>query len=144
MPFETSASSVAFGAQLYSDELLRSAKSIKTFTESTEDTEYEITAIRECVAKAKALVYLGFAFHPLNMKLLYGTAHPPEKGRSCDVFATAYGISDSNAYQIAHDLTVMGGYQSQQVRLHQNLKANSLVSEYSRLLAAILRGTDNL
>lgn len=140
MPFETSASSVHFGAKLYSDELLCSAKSIKTFTESTEDTEHEITAIRECVAKAKALVYLGFAFHPLNMKLLYGTTYPPQGSRACDVFATAHGISDSNASQIAHDLTVMGGYRSQQVRLRQNLKANGLVSEYYRLLAAILRG----
>lgn len=139
MPFRAGAPTVDFGAELDSDSLLRSAKSIKTFTESTEDAEQEIAEIRECVAKAQALVYLGFAFHPQNMGLLYGTTRPPERSRTCNVFATAYGISDSNASQIANNLTGMGGYKAKQVNLRQDLQASALLSEYSLRLAAIVR-----
>lgn len=134
--FDSGGQGIEYGGQPASHELLRSADTIRTFTESTDDDE--TTAVRECIANAKTLVYLGFAFHPLNIKLLYGPASPPANSRDCDVFATAMGISDSNRSLIAHDLVRMGGYPNPRVHLHHHLTAGGLIAEYSRHLARSL------
>lgn len=140
MRFDTGLQGIEYGQQPASDDLLRSAESIRTFTESTDEDSNETGTVRERIANAKTLVYLGFAFHPLNMRLLYGSALPSKNGRDCDVFATAMGISESNRSLIADDLARMGGYANTRVHLRQSLTAGGLISEYSRHLARNLHG----
>ena len=140
MRFETGGPGTDFGEQPMPEDLLRSATAIKTFTESTDDGAAEITAIRESVENTKTLVFLGFAFHPMNLELLFGRSRPPENDRDCEVIGTAMGISDSNRLLIAEDLAQMGGYARTRIRLHQALTAAGLVSEYSRLLARSVQG----
>ena len=138
--FETGGPGADFGEQPMSDDLLRSASAIKTFTESTDDGAAETTAIRTSIANAKTLIFLGFAFHPMNLELLYGRDRPQENSQDCDVMGTAMGISDSNRALITDDLGLMGGYAKSRVRLHQGLAAGGLISEYSRHLARSVRG----
>ncbi|WP_293008144.1 hypothetical protein [Nitrosomonas sp.] len=135
MFFEKGGMGPKFGELIDSDELLRSADEIRTFTESVEGESDETNAIRESLASTKTLVYLGFAFHPLNLEVLYGKALLPKLNNECEVFATAHGISDSNCSMIAHQLKLKGGYYENRIKLHQNLKAGSLISEYSLRLA---------
>lgn len=96
--------SVAFGAEIESWELLNSACKIKTFTEGTDPSSSDIIDINDNVNTADNVVFLGFAYHELNMKLLMpdSSTHDSSKLRSC--FGTAKGISDHNCDMIKNQL----------------------------------------
>ncbi len=136
--FETGGLGVDYGEQISSDDLLGSAASLKTFTESADSDSDDIKAIRSSVAGAKLLVFLGFAFHPLNLELLYSGQEAPASGRDCDVYCTAIGVSNNNCESIRGDLTTIAGYARDRTRLHQDLTARGLMSEYSRRLARLM------
>jgi len=132
---EGSGVGVDFGERPISADLLKASDAIRTFTESTVGPAEEAQAVRDAIAAAGTIVFLGFAFHPLNLELLYGTTPPTSGSRDCDVYATAMGISESNRSMISSDLTRMGGYSKRRVKLHHSLSAAGLISEYSRRLA---------
>lgn len=62
------------------------AQGIKTYSEEVSDRE-TIDAVRACLESAYRVVFLGFAFHSQNMKLLRPTAFNPS-----EVFATCYKV----------------------------------------------------
>lgn len=135
MRFQTGGSGVDFGEEPMSDDLTKHALQLKTFTEGTDESSSEIVSIRATVRSARALVFLGFAFHPLNMKLLYGEERLAPGNDAADVFATALGISESDASVISSELRLFGGYSENRVRLRRDLTASNLVNEYSRHLS---------
>ena len=73
-PFSLSSypAGTAFGADPEAQRLVHVAEGIKTFTEGTDDENSDIIAIRRHIVEASRLVFLGFAFHPINMELLTG------------------------------------------------------------------------
>lgn len=79
---------IEFGSSLKLKKLLELAQEIKTFTEGTDPKSSEIDEIKLYMAEAQKLVFLGFAFHKLNMQLI-----KPEIGRLTNCFATTYGVS---------------------------------------------------
>lgn len=100
------------------DDYLRLSQSIKTYTEEIFDDQ-ERDRIRAEVAKAQCLVFLGFGFHPANMTLLRSGkpySHKP-------VFATAYGVSESNTDSISQVLLGM----IEQVRRGSQQKYGSII-----------------
>jgi hypothetical protein len=117
---------------------------IKTYTERVEEREI-LLGIREAVKKADTLVFLGFSYHPENMKLL----SPGEGCNTERVFGTAFGISDSNLEVIADQIRQMVGRKLSQttttafstkvwepIYVHNNLTCRGLLQEYSRSLFA--------
>jgi hypothetical protein len=72
------------------------AASIKTFTEGTNDSD--ILEIRRCVREAGRLVFLGYAYHPLNMSLLLEGHVLGSETRQ--IFGTAFGMSKSDSEQV--------------------------------------------
>jgi hypothetical protein len=91
LPWQDRNSNVSFGGVSRNVNLLNLASQIKTFTEQIEDSQ-ELWAIRSHVQHAGIIVYLGFAFHELNMKLLSSETASNVKR----VFGTAVGISDAD------------------------------------------------
>jgi len=69
LPFQDQREGVPFGAEPASVKTLDIAGRIKTFTEQTNDAEAE-EAIRSLIRDADKIIFLGFAFHELNMSLL--------------------------------------------------------------------------
>jgi hypothetical protein len=124
-----------FGDRPTSDQLTQSAARLKTFTEGTDHGASQIDAIRNAIAGTKTLIFLGFAFHPLNLKLLYGQSPAGAVRRDCEVIATAMGISDSDKDEIVTELLVLAGYPKDDVHLHQGVTAAQLISMYGRRLA---------
>lgn len=59
-----------FGQDLTPDLLLKLVVGIKTFSEGTDPESSDILEIRKHMGKANVLVFLGFAFHKLNMELI--------------------------------------------------------------------------
>lgn len=86
----------AFGDEPRPKKLLELSQKIKTFTEGTDPGASEVLEIRQHMRMANRVVFLGFAFHKLNMLLIApeqvdGTSNP---GIKC--FATILGISNSD------------------------------------------------
>ncbi len=134
LPWQNSGTSVAFGGELGSSALSQVAETLRTFTEGTSETDSHIDQIREAVFEAETLVFLGFAFHELNLQLLFGTPKEAAVRHSKQAFGTAMGLSESNKKAIAAELEILGRFDSTQITLRRELSAAQLLPEYSRLL----------
>ena len=102
LPWE-SEGGIDFGADQKSDVLVPAAGNIKTFSESFDPGEEEGLAIKKAVSKTNRLVFLGFGFIPLNMRLLASDEHASQSTQK-QIFATAFGISKYDAQRISDEL----------------------------------------
>jgi hypothetical protein len=84
---------IHFGGDVHdpnNDNFVELAKRIRTYTEVKEDEAKGNIDI--ALQDSETWVFLGFAFHEQNLRLLMpGTGHSPKT-----IFATAYGMSDSD------------------------------------------------
>ena len=69
--------------------ILETAAGIRTFTEGVSDPD-TTAAITRALSEAHTLVFLGFSFHPLNMRLLEAPTNNLRR-----IFATTHGLSKS-------------------------------------------------
>lgn len=88
---------VQFG-QNSSQNIAQSIAQIHTFTEQIEDGE-ELDAIRESVKRADRIVFLGFAFHRQNVRLISATVQD-----HTEILATTLGISKSDQEIIEREI----------------------------------------
>lgn len=116
LPWQTSdnSNSIQYGATPEPDQLIVLSQQIKTFSEGTDDTSSQIKSIRSYVKSSKRLVFLGFAFHQLNMDLL--SPIPKDNGPSArdrkHIYATGFDISFNDRNDIGRDLKVRLGINS--------------------------------
>jgi len=127
--------SVLFGTQLNADRLLKVSKQIKTFTESIDKESSNILAMRSCVANADNIIFLGFAYHRLNMKLLMAGADDINQSKVYHCFGTAMGISDADCEGIRSELT--GFYKSSNLSIHNDLTCYQLFKEHWRSISLV-------
>ena len=126
--------SMQFGADPYPKQLLELANQIKTFTEGTDPKSSEILALRNNIAQTDRLVFLGFAFHRLNMNLMSPQGlTPSSEPAAC--FGTAYDISDSDCEIIKSELRVFSGAKIKNPLINNTLKCVGLFKEYWRSLS---------
>jgi hypothetical protein len=118
------------------------ASRIKTYTEQVEEGD-ELAAIRNEVKISDTLVFLGFSYHPQNMRLL----KPHTECSAPKVFGTAVGIAASDMEIILDQVREIIGRHLQESRhdgssttvwepiyIHNNLKCAALLEEHSRSL----------
>lgn len=107
LPWMDQTTGIEFGAEPSPLKLINLAAQLRTFTEGTDPNTSDIYAIRTSLASAARIAFLGFAFHRLNLELLFPKppASSPIIGRP--VFATAFGISKSDIESIKTDLSAM-------------------------------------
>lgn len=130
-----SGQSVAFGAESHPQQLLDLAGQIKTFTEGTDPNSSEILDIRKNVAEAGNIVFLGFAFHPLNMELIMPHSFVARPGKIPSCFGTAQGISDSDCKIIKTDLAHFYKIDMNNINIRNTLNCYHLFKEYWRSLS---------
>ena len=135
LPWSDASRGVEYGGEPSSQQLISLSSQIRTFTESTDPTASEIVNLRSTIRSAERVAFLGFAFHPLNLELLYGEKAKKSAASDASVYATAMGLSDSDARLIESDLASLGGYQEGNVNLHKALTAAALFREYTRSLS---------
>lgn len=133
----THGAAAPFGAESSAESLLLRAAGIKTFTEGTDPDSSEIRQIRELVSAAQRVVFLGFAFHPLNMDLL--CPRPAAPGalhkRTKDIYATAFRMSDSDTELVKGDLAYRLNADRDYVRIRSDRTCSELMRDYSRSLS---------
>ena len=127
--------SVKFGATPSPKELLEFASEIKTFTEGTDPDSSEILNIKKNVHNADNIVFLGFAFHKLNMELMSLNKPVGAKSGNTNYFGTAYGISNSNCEIIKSELTGTLHKYVPKVFINNKLNCANLFEEYWRHLS---------
>lgn len=91
----SSLATVGFGAKQYN--LRKVAEGIRTFSEGLRFDRHR-PEIQDAVAGADQIVFLGFAFHPLNMEIL-GVDQPSNISK---VFGTTLGLSDAAVRSVKH------------------------------------------
>lgn len=96
LPWDNLSDSMDFGADPTPDNLLQLVQKIKTFTEGTDPGSSEIKEIRNHLSRANRLVFIGFAFHKLNMQLIKPKNVDGGKTSKPKCFATTYMISESD------------------------------------------------
>lgn len=127
---------IAFGATPHSKQLLGLASQIKTFTEGTDESSSDVASIRSIMKTSDKLVFLGFAFHHLNIELLLPkpmSEKSPIMQRR--LFATAYGISKSDTDSISAELAVKGRLSMVNIQIRNDLKCGQLFREYWRSMS---------
>jgi hypothetical protein len=103
------------------------ADSIRTFTEQVKD-QAALARIRQQVQEAETVIFLGFAFHPLNMQLLASDVTSNAKR----VFATAKGISSADVAVIKKAVidTLKADAGALRIAINNNLTCTGLFKEY--------------
>jgi hypothetical protein len=126
-------SSVAFGKSLYTDNIFNERISdIKTFTESCNPIEHD--KIKSVIQFSERIVFLGFAFHRINMELLSSSPYVPyiitaKKKIYCTAFKSS--SSDQEAIQSAVQYLFNGP-----TEVHvASLTCSDFFNDYSRSLS---------
>jgi hypothetical protein len=138
LPWQAPSDPTSFGADPHSSRLLELVRGIRTFTEGTDEITSSVKAIRSSIETANKLVFLGFAFHRLNVQLLLPEIRTDQTATRTlrrHVYATAYGISQSNAVHITDELISRTAIAGSNVHVHNSLKCGNLIEEYSRSLS---------
>lgn len=89
LPWQQEEAQVPFGAEQF--DLLAVSPSLRTFAEGMADP-VQSAQIQSILHNAETIVYLGFAFHPMNMDIL----RLDNEGFARNVFATTFGLSKSD------------------------------------------------
>jgi len=134
LPWQNEGVPVPFGGDMHHSVLLQVANGLRTFTEGTSKTGSQIESIRSAVFDAEILTFLGFAYHELNLALLFDAPTSASTRHKKQVFGTAMGLSESNKKAIADELASRGRYELSQITLRRELSAAQLLPEYSRSL----------
>ncbi len=132
LPWQGGKNTTPYGEHLHWSYLLDNARGIQTFTEGTDPDSSEIVAIRKAVADATIALFLGFAFHPLNMKLLRPTSPPLAREGNARTYATAYKQSQSDVGQFVHEISEMRFTQTPKTTVRNDLMCAEIFSEYTR------------
>jgi hypothetical protein len=137
LPWQGEATAIEFGGEVHAPQLLELSSQIKTFTEGSDPSSSDISAIRASLQVAQRLVFLGFAFHSQNLALLW-----PEKTTGGPSFCvgTARGISNSDLDLIREELEGLTGIGGPALTLRNDLTCYQLFSDYRRSLSALSRG----
>jgi hypothetical protein len=122
---------IDYGEEPQAGHLLQLSAGIKTFTEGTDDEDSDILSIRASVVDADRFVFLGYAYHPLNMKILLGDASKSRRTRR--VFGTAFGMSkyDSDDVRDALDSAL----HAPSAIIRNDVTCYSMFHEHSRALS---------
>jgi hypothetical protein len=136
LPWQSSTGGIEFGGVPKTTELIEVANQIRTFTEGIDETKSNILSIQEIVLNAQRIAFLGFAFHPLNLELLYsGRGNIFSYDCLESIHATAYGISPSDIEHIKNELHVYAQIELTDIHIDSKLKCSEFFYEYSRGLA---------
>jgi hypothetical protein len=134
LPWQNGPMHIEFGGEAGARNLLQLAEGIRTFTEGTDPESSDIDSIRARVAKADVALFLGFAYHSMNLALLQAPSPHQDPG-SARYFGTAYGMSQSDTELVKEDLVRIASVSSNRIVLRNDLKCASFIREYWRSLS---------
>ena len=133
LPWQQQSNSMEFGAEPTASDLLRLYGRIRTFTQTTICRSEDSSVILKQLGNASLILFLGFAYHALNLTILIPT-HQADWSPLAECYGTAAGISTPDARLLAQELSVHSGLSLDRIILRNDLKCADLFSEYWRAL----------
>jgi len=135
LPWMESGNGIEFGSDPKADQLVQLAKLIRTFEEGSNVEESDIERVRNVLAFASRIVFLGFAFHRANLELLFPPQIHGVPARRGVVFSTGFGISDPDSGVIRDQLYELAGLKPDSVRIAHGVKCAGLFTDYRQSLS---------
>lgn len=135
LPWQDKQNGVAFGSDVYAEKLIKISEGLKTFTEGIDPDHSEIIEIRKELARAERIAFLGFAFHRLNLKLLFPGLVNGQKVLKRPTFATGLGISHADVEIIKKELSNLGAVFHEEFYFRNDLTCAMLFREFWRSLS---------
>lgn len=126
---------IAFGAEPSTISLVQLAQRIRTFSEGSDIAVSDIARIRNVLAAAPRVAFLGFAFHRLNLELLFPPESQTAPTKVCSVFATGVGISEPDAAVLKEELFSLAGLNPNTVHIARDTSCAKLFEDYRRSLS---------
>jgi hypothetical protein len=137
LPWMGGAGAISYGDDVHHTVIAGAAKKILTFSEGTNADESSIEKIRRDIGSAKRIAFLGFAYHPLNMEVLFGGIRDaPRAGDSRKVLGTAFDVSVSDVEAIKDDYFSRTKRRRDLVTL-SHVKCAKLLAENQRSLSLV-------
>lgn len=139
LPWQGRMGSVEFGKD--DADILSLASQIKTFTEGTDEESSDIVDLRAEIDAANIVVFLGFGFHRLNMRLITPTVLRPMSSIDANkrYYGTAAGLSKSDIEIVEAQLHEMCSVRPQtgdSVQIRGDCYCDQLFKEYHLSLSA--------
>lgn len=135
LPWMGGEQQIAYGGKPSANQLVQLAERIRTFTEGSNIAESDISAVRAVLASAERIAFLGFAFHRLNLELLFPPQPTGVPTRVCPVFATGVGISEADAAVIREELFQLAGLNPNSTQIARETSCSKLFEDYRRSLS---------
>lgn len=137
LPWQRRSGGIQYGAAIGGKHLINAAKAILPFTEGIDPATSEIDSIRSLLRDTKRTAFLGFAFHRLNVALLFPGLGDGERALKRTTFATGLGISRADSEAIASELAELGAVFKDRFHLRTDLTCAGLFREYWRSLSLV-------
>jgi len=134
LPWQADRDGIDYGATIGGKGLIDAAKAIRTFTEGIDRETSDVDAIRAVLRDASRIAFLGFAFHRLNVALLFPGLSDGEPVPNRPTFATGIGISRADGDAIASELSKLGATSHERFQVRSDLTCAGLFREYWRSL----------
>ena len=134
LPWQIRNDGVKYGAELNIDELKHVSSQLLTFTEGTSLAYSDVLEIRSTILNANRLLFLGFAYHKLNLDLLYDDKAPLPGNVAKKVWGTSFNFSKSDSEEARADVARLSRCPDRNVQMRNDLTAVQMMQEYSRTL----------
>ena len=125
LPKQSAGGELCYGAKSNPSTLVAMGKQIRTFTEGARDSKFNI-AVQTLIDWANVIVFLGFGYQGLNLKLL-GNVNKIAQPKI--LYGTAYKMSKPNA-EYAYRTVVDQFHAPNARQFNTDLKADDLLKEY--------------
>lgn len=137
LPWMTTNQSEAspYGSRPAPQKLISLSGSLRTFTEGTDPSVSHIESIRSVIALGKRLAFLGFAYHRLNLRLLFDDLPAGVERHTRAIYGTGVGLSQSDIQLIENELAAPAGQAVEQTHIRRDLSCGALFHEYWRSLS---------
>lgn len=93
LPWQGGEDPIAFGQSPDQWNLTSIPRSLRTFTEGVNRESSNFSEIRRSIGKANRIVFLGFGFHPLNMRVIEPDSPGDEDNPNVRIYCTTKGVS---------------------------------------------------
>lgn len=135
LPWQCQRDGVAYGSNPGGQKLVKIAEGIRTFTEGIDPEHSSIVEIRRTLEHSHRIAFLGFAFHRLNLRLLFPGLADGQKILNRLTYATGHGISNADGQEIRNELIALGAVYKDRFHFRNDLTCATLFREFWRSLS---------
>jgi hypothetical protein len=117
-----------FGMRADWQRLMKASAELRTFTEGADPKSGVVEQVRDRAMSCSRIAFLGFAFHPQNVDLLFGNPSGALNLRDCSVYATGLGISRSDGDIVKQKLGAQAGIAYERINIAHDARCADLFS----------------